>query len=242
MHSTADVAGLDEVIAATWPAPEAEELAGWRLRFGHGFTGRANSAWPRRDDGSMRLPDRIASVERFYRRHGLCPKVQLSPASEPAGLDGELAAQGYERSTEVLVETLGSPPDVRPPAGVLLATEPDALWLDVWFAVRGYPRARAPDVLPMLRGDAVFARVDDVAVGRAAVHGGWAAITSMATRPGVRRSGHARAILSALIAWAREREARLCLAVDATNDPARALYEDVGFAPRYAYWYRTLPA
>ena len=93
----------------------------------------------------------------------------------------------------------------------------------------------------MLGGDAVFARIGDVAVGRAAAHGDRVAITSMATLPEARRRGCARAILGALSAWARERGAALCLAVEATNEPARALYESVGFAPVYSYWYRTAP-
>jgi hypothetical protein len=47
-----------------------------------------------------------------------------------------------------------------------------------------------------------------------------------------RRPGCARSILGAAI----------CLAVEATNAPARTLHEGVGFTPVYSYWYRTLPA
>src|SRR5207244_8767855 len=108
--------------------------------------------------------------------------------------------------------------------------------VEVWLAGRGYPRAEGQRVLPMLGGDAVFARIGDIAVGRAAAHGCRVAITSMATLPEARRRGCARSILRALAGWARERDAALCLAVEATNTPARTLYEGVGFAPVYAYW------
>src|SRR4029077_7865407 len=154
-----------------------------------------------------------------------------SPASQPARLEEELAARGYERSTEVLIETLDSSLEADVSPDVRVMREPDAQWLDVWFAVRRYPRAEAQRVLPMLGGDAVFARIDDVSVGRAAAHGGWVAITSMETPPEARRRGYARSILGALAAWARDRDAALCLAVEAANAPARALYEGVGFAP-----------
>jgi len=237
MPSTAEIARLDEAIAATWPATESQELDGWRLRFGHGFTGKANSAWPRSHDGSVPVAHKIAAVEAWYRSRALRPKVQLSPASEPADLEEELAARGYARSTDVLIETLDSAPDLGVSSDVEVLPEPDERWLDVWFAVRGYPR-----VLPMLGGDAVFARIDDVAVGRAAAYGDRVAITSMATLPEARRRGCARSILAVLAAWACERNAALCLAVEATNEPARALYENVGFAPVYSYWYRTATA
>ena len=244
MRSAVDVAALDEVIAATWPAPETEGLAGWLLRFGHGFTGRANSAWPRRDDGSLPFAERIARVEAWYGVRGLPPKLQLSRASEPAGLDGEFASRGYERSDDVLVE-LGPSALRGPHRDVRLSGEPDERWLDVWFAVRGYPRHEEAHVLPMLRGPGgatVFARIGDLAIGRAAVYGGRAMITSMATLPAARRRGLARSILSALLAWSADRGSVPRLNVEATNLGARALYESAGFEPVSAYWYRTLPA
>jgi GNAT superfamily N-acetyltransferase len=244
MLSAADVACLDEVIAATWPAPETEELAGWQLRFGHGFTSRANSVWPRRDDGSLRLDERIARAERRYRERGLPPKLQLSWASEPAGLDAELEARGYERSGDVLIE-IATAPILEPAANVELQPEPDERWLDVWFAVRGFPREDEEQVLPMLRaasGETVFARIDELAVGRAAVHGRFAMVTSMATLPAARRKGLARAILAALVDWGRARGRILCLNVEETNVAARSLYESVGFDPVSAYWYRALAA
>lgn len=241
MSWAAEIARLDEVIAATWPAPESKELDGWRLRFGHGFTGKANSVWPQSHDGTVPVADKITAVEAYYRSRGLRPKVQLSPASQPAGLEEEFAARGYERSTEVLIETLDSAPDIGLSGDVEVTREPDARWLDVWFAVRGYPRSEAARLLPMLGGDAMFARIDEVAVGRAAAHGDRVAITSMATLPEARRRGCARSILGVLAAWAFDRGPALCLAVEASNAPARALYEGVGFAPVYGYWYRTAP-
>src|SRR5579859_810247 len=102
---SAEIARLDEVTAVAWRAPVREELDGWELRYGYGITGRANSTWPRRDGGALPLGDRIARLEGWYRERGLPPKVQLSPASEPAGLDDELARRGWERSTDVLIET-----------------------------------------------------------------------------------------------------------------------------------------
>ena len=233
-----EIAQLDEVTAAAWRAPVREELDGWELRYGHGLTGRANSAWPRRD-GRLPLADRIARLESWYRGHALPPKVQLSPASEPARLDDELAARGWERSNDVLIETADAFA-AEPDREVALLGRPDDAWLDVWLGSRVFPKDRVDDVLPMLEsGDSVFARVGEDAVGRATHHGGWVAVTCMATRPEARRRGAGRAVLAALTGWAYRREARLCLNVDAANEPARGLYESAGFKPKYPYWYRT---
>jgi ribosomal protein S18 acetylase RimI-like enzyme len=244
MPSAAEIAHLDEVIAAAWRAPVVEQLDGWELRYGYGLTGRANSAWPRADRGRLRLEQKVARVEAFYREHGLQPKLQLSPASEPAGLDAELARRDWVRGTDVLIETADVPTATVPDRDVDLLDRPDDLWLDVWLSIRAFPRDRADRLLPMLGGGSgtVFARVGEVAVGRASLHDGWAAITCMATVPEARRRGAGRAVLDALRAWAGERRAGLCLNVDAANEPARRLYEGAGFAPIYPYWYRTAPA
>jgi GNAT superfamily N-acetyltransferase len=241
MLSAAEIAQLDEVTAAAWRAPVREELDGWELRFGHGLTGRANSAWPRRDGPELALGDRIARLESWYRERSLPPKVQLSPASEPAALDDELARRGWKRSNDVLIETADAT-SAEPDREVALLDHPDDAWLDVWLGSRVFPKDRVDDMLPMLEsGDSVFARVGEDAVGRATHHGAWVAVTCMATRPETRRRGAGRAVLAALTGWAYRRDARLCLNVDATNEPARRLYESSGFGPQYPYWYRTAP-
>jgi len=243
MLSATEIAALDEVIAAAWRAPVLEELDGWELRYGYGLTGRANSAWPRRAGGGLTLGDRIRRLEAWYRERGLPPKVQLSPASEPDGLDEELERRGWTRSTDVLIETAEASA-VEPDRDVRLVGRPDAAWLDVWLGQRVFPRDQEDRVLPMLGGgdgETVFARVGATAVGRGSHHDGWVAITCMATVPEARRQGAGRAVLFALVGWARERGAKLCLNVDAANEPARRLYESAGFEPQYPYWYRTAP-
>ncbi len=243
---TPSAAELDGAIAAAWRAPLHEELGGWELRYGYGLTGRANSVWPRRHDGSIELEQKLAAVDTFYRVRGLRPTLQISPASEPGGLDRVLATRGYERSGDVLLEVADAAPFACEVGDtVKLMGEPDRAWLRIWLVVRGFSPQAAARLLPTLRGEAgetVFARRGEVAVGRAAYCCGWAVIGCMATLPEARRRGAARAVLAALAAWAGERGAPLCLNVDADNGPARALYEEAGFEPVSSYWYRTAPA
>ncbi len=78
------------------------------------------------------------------------------------------------------------------------------------------------------------------AIGYVAVTDDIAVIEAVATTPAARRTGHARAIVTALVGWAIEAGARhLALQVEATNHPARALYAGLGFSTHlYGYHYR----
>jgi ribosomal protein S18 acetylase RimI-like enzyme len=59
-----------------------------------------------------------------------------------------------------------------------------------------------------------------------------ARVEAMWVAPGARRLGLGRALLEAVMAWARERGAlRLELAVSERSAAAQALYRDAGFAP-----------
>lgn len=76
------------------------------------------------------------------------------------------------------------------------------------------------------------------AVGAACWHGGWVGIHGMRTLAAVRGRGMARAILQRMAqeAWAAEQR-QIFLQVGADN-PARHLYQRLGFEHRwtYAYW------
>ncbi|MFL6013395.1 MAG: hypothetical protein ACJ74P_03775 [Gaiellaceae bacterium] len=71
---------LEAVAYDFWRAPEVAELDGWRLRFAHGLTGRANSVWPN-GDGTLPLDEKIDRAEAWYRARGLAPLFQLTEAA-----------------------------------------------------------------------------------------------------------------------------------------------------------------
>jgi ribosomal protein S18 acetylase RimI-like enzyme len=232
---------LEAVAYEFWRAPEVEELDGWRLRFAYGITGRANSVWPN-GDGTLPLDEKLERAEAWYRERGRPVLFQLTDAARPTGLDEALAARGYElRGAPVSVE-------IAPLDEVLARTSGDAEvsedfddgWLDLWAGSRGFEnRAHARELL--LQGDAAFARIGDVAVGRGVAANGWLGITSMVTVPEARRRGHARALLHALARWGAARGCtNALLQVESTNAPARALYEAAGFVPQHEYHYRKL--
>ena len=232
---------LEAVAYEFWRAPEVEELDGWRLRFGHGITGRANSVWPN-GDGTLPLAEKIDRAEAWYRERGRPTLFQLTEAARPAGLDAALAARGYGlRGVPVSVETAALDDVIARTSGEAeVNDEPDDEWLELWAGSRNFAdRAAARELLTL--GDAAFARVGGVAVGRGGVTGRWLGITSMVTVPQARRRGHARAIVHALARWASERGCtHALLQVESTNEAARALYARAGFVPHHAYHYRRL--
>jgi ribosomal protein S18 acetylase RimI-like enzyme len=238
MPSAAEVAELEAVGADLWVAPEVEELDGWRLRFAHGVTGRANSVLP--NAGARDVDAKIEEAEAWYAARDLPARYQMTRAAQP-GLEAALLARGYEqRGDAVGIEIASLPETTR---SVDLTSTPDDEWIELWAGSRSFDRLDvAHALLTGSPGATAFARIDGAAVGRAVAVGPWLGITSMATLPAARRQGYARAIVESLIAWGR---ARGCtnglLQVETTNVAARALYAAYGFAKHHEYHYLVAP-
>ena len=236
MPSAAEIRALEEVGYAIWVSPEVEELDGWRLRAARGMTGRANSVFPNAH-GGRDLEAKIAYAEEWYTAREQPVRFQVTAGSLPAGLGGALAARGYEPGgSPVSVQTS----DLREADGdrrVAVAEHVDDDWIGVWATSRGFAdvgTARA--LLTGSPGRTAFARVGDVAIGRAVAHDGWLGITSMVTLPAMRRRGLARAIVASLLAWGRSAGAtRGFLQTD--SPAAKVLYAQFGFAEQYTYSY-----
>jgi GNAT superfamily N-acetyltransferase len=232
---------LEAVAYDFWRAPEVAELDGWRLRFAHGITGRANSVWPN-GDGTLPLDEKIDRAEAWYRERGLATLFQLTEAARPAGLEDALVARGYEaRGVPVSVEVASLDAVLARTSGdAEVSTEFDGAWLGLWAGSRGFANLDAARDL-LTAGDAAFASIGGDAVGRGVVAGAWLGITSMVTVPAARRRGYARAIVHALARWAAAQGCtHAMLQVESTNQPARTLYASVGFVPHHDYHYRKL--
>ncbi len=244
------VLDLEEVAFRAWPAEEVIDLSGWRVRFTHGVTRRANSVWPNAWRDETPLASRIAAVESFAAERGIAPSFQLTRAAKPSDLDAQLAERGYAIDAPVIVKTLELgqrgpfAEGVEVEATVISTPTPE--WLSV-----AVDRGRYAGVGQHFRG--ILARIGDragfalarssgapIAVGLGVVDGPWLGIFAMLTVPEARRHGAARAILGALTDWGAERGARgAYLQVERENDAARSLYAQAGFAPAYEYHYRT---
>ncbi|MDP8909410.1 MAG: GNAT family N-acetyltransferase [Chloroflexota bacterium] len=242
----ADVEEMQRIANAGWPARETSRLGEWLLRAHGGITGRANSVMAVGDPG-VPLDAALEQVREWYGERGLPPLLQLPQQS---GLNAPLEQRGWRELHVTIVQTAPLSATVellrRQPERAALrcsvAARPDAAWLSLMHDLdRNDPAAH----LEILTGPDVvgFATVRDgeqpVAIGRASIEGAWAGVTSVDVAPGRRREGLGKVVMRALLEWARASGARAAyLQVRAKNEPALALYRQIGFVPHHAYCYR----
>lgn len=240
----ADILNLDKIAADAWPAAVRKDMDGWVLRHSGGISRRADSVAPFAVNGAVPdLEERLAAVENAYRAVGTPPRFQISPAAAPEGLDGVLAARGYEVEAPVYLMTRATGPDGRPGADVRLSGEADAAWWALY--VEGFGRD-ARDIVAGARERPVFAHVADRdgtlrAIGLGVEGGDFLGIFAMYTRPAERGHGLGAAVIEAFAAEAvANRRGTLYLQVERKNLDAIRLYTRLGFETAYAYHYRTL--
>jgi GNAT superfamily N-acetyltransferase len=224
---TADIRNVEHAAAAAWPGRRQEWLDGWLLREAGGHTHRGNSAVPLRAGADLRA---LPGIVEWYAGRGLTPWLSVPdrlvrlPASAPTHI-------------ESLVMTRALPAGGQG-AAVDLSARPDDRWLHI------YQRDVPVDVLTaVIEGELTFGRLDDAAVGRAAVTSApdgtrWVGMSAVRVAEDRRRHGHARTLCEALLDWAAARGAtRAYVQVVADNAGAAALYESMGFVTRHRQRY-----
>ena len=249
-HPTAK--DLDEFVANASPAAIVQVMDGWLLRWNWGVTRRANSVLASGDLGRFDVATKLRFAEEFYRRRGLRPRFQVSPATPPA-LVALLDQGGYDIDAptfvqtatvaDVLLRTTGAP---RFPVE-LTGTFTDA-WLAIDTASEGEPQHSAVrrGMLERIGPLACYAllRIDGspAAVSLGVLERKWVGVYAVATSPQFRRRGASTAILRALARWAEQHGAmNMYLAVMERNHTAQSVYERAGFSTSYSYHYREAP-
>ncbi|BEP12110.1 GNAT family N-acetyltransferase [Acidothermaceae bacterium B102] len=240
----ASVADLQRLSALSWRPLETARLGGWRLRAGAGFTGRANSVLPLGDPG-LPLDDAIAHVMEWYGQRGIRPRFQL-PQPITAALTDELVVRGWSTDdvTEVMVGDVGAALALSqgadlPPVDV--ADAPSDGWLSRYHYRGGQLPADALRVLTNHEGAGFASVVEDgatVAIARATVDERWLCVQAVEVDASARRRGLGRHVMGGVLQWGQDNGARhVHLQVMASNEPAHALYDRLGFSPHHRYHY-----
>lgn len=241
-----EVARLEHIANAAWPAPDVERLGDWLLRAADGWTGRANSALPI-GNPEMGRDAAIDRVTGWYAARGLPARMNV-PLPLCAALDAALDALGWARSQPTLVLTAplaavlaAAPPrpDLPP---VRLDPTPTGAWLAVVAGRKGGLPPAAHHVLTAAHSVRCAAVQEDQAIARGAVVDGHLHVALVEVAAAARRRGLARHVMRALAAWATDDGAGTAfLQVEAGNATARALYASLGFTRHHEYVTRTAP-
>lgn len=216
---TSDIRNLEYAAALAWPGVEHEWLGGWLLRFGNGSTRRANSAVPL--DVSTR--GELRALVDWYAARGVAPLVAAPDRLFRIPAGAQTDAENLVMTGDVTVGASSG--------AVALASRPDDDWL------RLYQRDVPVEVLTaVVDGELAFATTAGAAVGRAAVTTApdgtrWVGLSAVHVIESARRTGLARALCGALLAWGAEQGATRAYAqVLADNAAATRLYESIGFS------------
>ena len=243
--TTADIEAIERATLTAVAPERVEALDGWLLPMDRGTVGRAHSAVPLHH--GPHDPALIGTIAQRYRDAGLRPVLRLPdvPAFEPWW--PELRAQGFRREQPTLTQTgvLDGLLALAPHAdGVSLELRPDAAWMAMFLGegldpVDGASRSKA---LSRAEGT-LFVSLRDggetLACGAACFAQSWLSMHGLRTAARQRGRGLAGRMIRAMALEAQRRGiAHAFLQVDASNEPALALYRRAGMATAwsYAYW------
>jgi ribosomal protein S18 acetylase RimI-like enzyme len=232
-----------------WRARDVSRLGDWVLRWHDGVTHPPNGALTAGDPG-MPLDEALEALVAWYAERD-APATLI--ASDPSPMLDACVARGWPTERRTVVMS-GSAAEVAAADAAL----PDGLRMEVtsdlpgdWYQV--LPRLADPEVAPRFREllesapTTVFATVRDdagapLAVGQGGIAQGWMNLTSVEVLASARRNGLGRAVPVALARRAVELGVKhVLLQVWPDNDPARALYEQLGLTVHHEYVYCVAP-
>lgn len=237
---TSEIRALEAAAADGWPGVEREWIDGWQLRFGHGFTGRANSASPL-EPGASTSTETLSAITAWYAARALPPTLSLPDrlGRVPDGWStyNESAVMAADISNLALRDG---------DSAIAVTEEPTAEWLASLHYQGGTAPAGAAEVVSAVHDGALgFGTLGfgAVAVGRAAVTTApdgrrWVGLASLRVAPEHRRNGLGTLMCGELVRWGCEIGAtHAYLQVSVDNAEAVALYRDLGFIDHHRYRY-----
>ncbi|MEO6277628.1 GNAT family N-acetyltransferase [Roseateles sp.] len=234
----AEHAGLD----ASAP-PQQANIDGWLIRLSPGKAKRSRCINALRQ-GSLPLDDLLARCQHAYDAAGLPLAVRVTPWSQPANLDAQLAAKGWGVFDAAHVMVLGAL--IPEPAPTALQALDAAAYAALVGTLRGSSATAIAAHAERIANAPVpyqgFALTDAtgalLACGQMVVDGDIVGLYDIAAA--VPRQGHADRLCRALLALAHAQGARQAyLQVGSDNEVAQRLYTRLGFVFAYRYHYRS---
>ncbi|MGB7339648.1 MAG: GNAT family N-acetyltransferase [Phototrophicaceae bacterium] len=235
------IRALEHISLNAWASLETEAYDGWLLRYGQGYTGRANSVQAL-DSSSLPLDQKISYCEAWYAAYQQPCIFRLTDVMQPPTLHDELIARDYHRYNDTLVQVAPLQLNtLQIDRRFRYQSQVSENWLTAWGAWNAVPEAHIGIAQKMLSHQtrlSCYGWIDDVAVGLAVVDGDYVGLFDIVVQADARRTGVGHALVSSLLAWAQQHAAKTAyLQVTETNTPARKLYDTLGFKTHHPYWY-----
>jgi N-acetylglutamate synthase len=243
---------IEELSMNAWPSLQTILYDGWILRFSGSYTKRANSVNPLYN-GELDPAEKISECERLYSERKMDAIFKMTGASRPRALDALLSERGYEYQGETSIQMLNIEEDNDRPSNpakkkaVFLSEEFSEKWLSSYFEMNTVDENKRQIAKQMLENTLprkCLASISDsnntiVACGLAVSQRGYVGLFDIVTHRNYRRRGLARQLTLELLNWGKLSGAKTAyLQVVLGNEPAMKLYQDLGFAECYRYWYR----
>lgn len=230
--------------------PQQEMLDGWLIRLSPGKAKRSRCI-NALAQGRLPLADMLARCRQAFEVAGLPLVLRLTPFTQPADLDRQLADLGwafFDDTRVMLRPDMAGLPSSSLPAGCGLRPVSHAEYAQAVGQLRGSSateisaHAERMRLAPVRYEGALLKRDDGslLACGQFVREDGWVGLYDILTVPAHRGQGLGRVMCTSLLALAREQGGRSAyLQVGADNLAARSLYAKLGFVEGYSYHYRT---
>lgn len=229
--------------------PQQRWLDGWLVRFSEGKAKRArciNAV----ASGRLSVPEKLALCAALFAEVGLPMFIRVTPFSQPADIDQQLADLGMPRIDDTRVMVCPALLRLRPPAvkaGLRIERVGHEMFSTIVGHLRGSPLAQRQAHAQRLALSPVpfqaFVMKDDagqvVCCGQIAIEARMAGLYDVFTEPENRSLGLAKMLCEHMLTIAGSQGADVgYLQVEGDNHAARAVYAQLGFSDAYAYHYR----
>jgi len=185
-----DLSPLERIALRACPAAEERWLGRWLLRFGGGYTKRANSVYVMGIEPDIDLNLRIEAAAATMREQDLPLIVRESSLAIDPQISEALRQRGFHPIDETIVMTAAIPDSSGPePEQVDLDT-----WLDLYHRFEGGTRGSTAQYRALLTRIEVptcygvlRSLGEPVTIGQAVADGDWVGLYAIATDPARRR-------------------------------------------------------
>lgn len=235
----------EELSLNSHPAIQTNCYDGWLLRFGNGYTARANSVnmlYPSKID----LKTKIKVCEQQYLAKQLPCIFKIIDGTNHV-LDEVLQKRGYQvvTPTDFLVMDITKKEFVK--NACIISKEVTDEWLHAYFKFKKFVDCETCDtatqILQLVQNETLYCRIEQdgisVACAYAVIERGYVFIGNVIVGEEYRGKGYGQQLCENLLAKAKEHGAHTAyLQVVQSNQVAYNLYKKLGYQKLYSYWYR----